>query len=128
MCTGTLYWGNVGRLVYAASEESLRELTGGGNEENMTMDLPCRTVLRAGQKDVEVLGPLGVDMGGWEGKVVEASKGWWREHNEEERRKVDLKNGNTGVNGNANGYGESVYSTQNDDGEYEVQLDIDWLR
>lgn len=128
MCTGTLYWGNVGRVLYAASEEELAKLTGEKNGENMTMHLPCRSVLGAGQKNVEVLGPLGVDMGGWEGKVVEASRGWWREHNEEVRRKADVRNGNGGANGNANGYGESVYSTQNDDGEYEAQLDIDWLR
>ena len=63
MCSGTLYWGNVGRVVYAASEEELRRLTGEGNGENMTMRLPCRTVLEAAQKDVEVLGPLGREQG-----------------------------------------------------------------
>lgn len=132
MCTGTLYWGNVGRVLYAASEEELAKLTGEKNGENMTMHLPCRTVLGAGQKDVEVVGPLGADMGGWEAKVVEASRAWWREHDEEAKRKVDVSNGNGHVNGNGNvngnEYGESVYSTQNEDGEYEVKLDIDWLR
>jgi hypothetical protein len=129
MCAGTLYWAGVGRLLYGASEARLRELTGEGNGENLTMDLPCRTVLKAGQRDVEVIGPLGPDQGDWERKVVEESSGWWKEHNreaEEERRKLDGVNGHGSMNGN--GYQESVYSTQNEDGEYEAQLDIDWLR
>lgn len=130
MCAGTLYWGNVGRLVYAASEEELGKLTGGGNQENMTMSLPCRTVLEAGQKDVEVNGPLGREQGNWEEKVVEESGKWWKEHNRVQGEAGKGKNGES-VNGNGhhgNGYVESVYSTQNDDGEYEAQLDIDWLR
>lgn len=130
MCAGTLYWGNVGRLVYAASEEKLGKLTGGGNQENMTMSLPCRTVLEAGQKDVEVNGPLGREQGNWEEKVVEESGKWWKEHNRVQGEAGKGKNGES-VNGNGhhgNGYVESVYSTQNDDGEYEAQLDIDWLR
>ena len=30
----------------------------GPNPENLTMDLPCRTVFAAGQRPVEVVGPL----------------------------------------------------------------------
>lgn len=132
MCAATLYWAGIGRLVYAASEASLRRLTGEGNNENLTMDLPCRVVLDAGQRKVEVIGPLRPDQGDWERKVVEESKGWWKEHNEateEERRKKDggVMDGRGSINGNG-GYQESVYSTQNEDGEYEAQLDIDWLR
>lgn len=125
MCTGTLYWSNIGRLLYAASEEELGKLTGSGNGENMTMSLPCRRVLKGGQKDVLVVGPLGVDLGSWEGRVVEESMKWWKEHNkseEEMRRKLEESSRN------GNGYRESVYSTQNDDGEYDAELDIDWLR
>ena len=125
MCSGTLYWGNVGRVVYAASEEELGRLTGEGNGENMTMKLPCRTVLEAGQKDVEVLGPLGREQGGWEERVVEESGRWWREHNKMQGKG---KAESVDRNGHGNGSVESVYSTQNDDGEYEAQLDIDWLR
>ena len=58
MCTSTLYWANIGRLVYAAAETQLVELTGQGNEENYTMSWPCRVILRGGQKDIEVWGPL----------------------------------------------------------------------
>src|ERR1700761_8504755 len=58
MCTSTIYWSNIGRIVYAASETQLSKLTGDGNEENMTMAMPCRKVLEGSQKDIEIIGPL----------------------------------------------------------------------
>ncbi|BDD62687.1 hypothetical protein MPDQ_004450 [Monascus purpureus] len=76
MCAGTLYWANIGRLVYAAPETELRKLTGENNPENVGLDLPCRHVLGKGQKDIEVIGP--VTEGGWDKKVVEASDRYWR--------------------------------------------------
>lgn len=57
MCTGTLYWANIGRLVYGYEENKLLALTG-DNARNPTMDLPSRTVLRHGQKKIEVVGPF----------------------------------------------------------------------
>lgn len=57
MCTGTLYWANIGRLVYGAEETRLLALTG-DHAENPTMNLPSRTVLAAGQKAIEVHGPF----------------------------------------------------------------------
>ena len=57
MCTGTLYWANIGRVVYGASEEALLVLTG-SHEENPTLSLPCREVLARGQKRIEVIGPV----------------------------------------------------------------------
>ena len=57
MCAGTQYWAHIGRLVYGMSERRLLELTGSA-EENPTMDLPCRSVFAAGQKQVEVIGPV----------------------------------------------------------------------
>ena len=57
MCAGTQYWAHIGRLVYGMSEHRLLELTG-SHEENPTMDLPCRSVFAAGQKQVEVIGPV----------------------------------------------------------------------
>jgi tRNA(Arg) A34 adenosine deaminase TadA len=44
MCTGTLYWANIGRLVYGFEETSLLALTG-NHPENPTMNLPSRAVL-----------------------------------------------------------------------------------
>jgi tRNA(Arg) A34 adenosine deaminase TadA len=57
MCTGTLYWANIGRLVYGAPEEALLALTG-DSADNPTMNLASRTVLASGQKKVEVFGPF----------------------------------------------------------------------
>ncbi len=57
MCTGALYWTNVGRLVYALSEEDLLSLTG-SNEENPTLALPSRHVIDKGQKNIIVVGPI----------------------------------------------------------------------
>lgn len=57
MCSGAIYWGNIGRVVYGMTEVRLLELTG-SNEQNPTFALPCRVVFDAGQKDIEVLGPF----------------------------------------------------------------------
>ena len=57
MCTATVYWANIGRIVYGASEKALRELTG-NHVENPTLDLPCRQVVASGQKAIEVIGPV----------------------------------------------------------------------
>jgi tRNA(Arg) A34 adenosine deaminase TadA len=57
MCAGTIYWANIGRIVYGVSESRLLELTG-RHPENPTLSLPCRQVVQAGQKAIEVLGPF----------------------------------------------------------------------
>jgi tRNA(Arg) A34 adenosine deaminase TadA len=57
MCAGAAYWAGVGRVVYGLSERDLRQLIG-PHPENLTMDLPCRVVLGAGQRTIEVVGPL----------------------------------------------------------------------
>lgn len=57
MCSGAIYWGNVGRVVYAMTEKNLLELTG-AHDQNPTFDLPCRDVFARGQKDIQVLGPF----------------------------------------------------------------------
>jgi tRNA(Arg) A34 adenosine deaminase TadA len=57
MCTGTLYWANIGHLVYGAAESTLLQLTGAA-EDNPTLSLPCRTVIASGQKAIRVEGPF----------------------------------------------------------------------
>lgn len=57
MCAGTLYWANIGKLVYGVEEKVLLGLTG-NHEDNPTMDLSCRTVLASGQKNIEIWGPF----------------------------------------------------------------------
>ncbi len=57
MCAGSAYWAGIGRVVYGLSEVDLKQLIG-PHPENLTMDLPCRTVFAAGQRQIEVVGPL----------------------------------------------------------------------
>jgi tRNA(Arg) A34 adenosine deaminase TadA len=57
MCAGAIYWVGIGRVVYGLSEDRLKQLTG-NHPENPTLSLPCRTVFAAGQRPVEVVGPL----------------------------------------------------------------------
>lgn len=57
MCAGSAYWAGVGRVVYGLSEHDLGQLIG-PHPENLTMDMPCRIVLGAGQRAVQVTGPL----------------------------------------------------------------------
>ena len=57
MCTGTIYWANIGRIVYGATEAQLLALTG-SSDKNPTLDLPCRELLTRGQKAVRVEGPF----------------------------------------------------------------------
>ena len=57
MCAGSVYWAGVGRVVHGMSEKALKDLIG-PDPENLTMDLPCTAVFAAGQRPVEVVGPL----------------------------------------------------------------------
>jgi tRNA(Arg) A34 adenosine deaminase TadA len=57
MCAGAIYWAGIGRVVYGLSETRLKAMTG-NHEENPTLDLPCRAVFAAGQRKIEVIGPL----------------------------------------------------------------------
>jgi len=57
MCAGTIYWANIGRVVYGAEEAALLALTG-DHPENPTLSLPCREVFARGQKSIEVVGPV----------------------------------------------------------------------
>jgi tRNA(Arg) A34 adenosine deaminase TadA len=57
MCAGAIYWAGIGRVVFGLSERRLQAMTG-NHPENPTLDLPCRTVFAAGQRRIEVIGPL----------------------------------------------------------------------
>lgn len=73
MCTGTLYWANIGRLVYGVDETQILAMTG-DHAENPTMSLSSRVVLGAGQKKVEVHGPFPEI----EEVLIEAQHGFWQ--------------------------------------------------
>jgi tRNA(Arg) A34 adenosine deaminase TadA len=57
MCAGAIYWAGIGRVVFGMTEHQLKTITG-DHPENPTLDLPCRVVFAAGQRAVEVIGPL----------------------------------------------------------------------
>lgn len=71
MCAGAAYWAGLGRLVYGVSEHRLKQITG-NHPENPTLDLPCRQVFQAGQRAVEVLGPL------LEDEAAEVHEAFWQ--------------------------------------------------
>ena len=57
MCAGTIYWANIGRVVYGMSEEKLLACTG-KHAENPTMSVPSAYVFAHGQKDIQLIGPV----------------------------------------------------------------------
>ncbi|TIS86016.1 MAG: nucleoside deaminase [Mesorhizobium sp.] len=73
MCAGTLYWANIGRLVYGVDGSKLLALTG-DHAENPTMSLSSRAVFGSGQKRIEVHGPFPEI----EEALIEAHRGFWR--------------------------------------------------
>lgn len=72
MCTGSMYWANLGRHVYIARESELKKYTG-DDIRNPTLDLPSRVVMACGQKDFETLGPF-LEL---EDKFFELHKNHW---------------------------------------------------
>lgn len=76
MCTGAIYWCNIGRIVYAMTEKRLLELTG-NDVQNPTFAMPCRTVIAAGQKDIAVLGPFAE----LEEEAAKVHDGYWNSPN-----------------------------------------------
>lgn len=74
MCTGAIYWANIGRIVYGVSEVELLRLTG-DNEENPTFSLSCRDVVKAGQKDIRIAGPS--DDADLRRELLSAHEGFW---------------------------------------------------
>jgi tRNA(Arg) A34 adenosine deaminase TadA len=57
MCSGTIYWANIGAVVFGMTEKRLSKLTG-DDPENLTQNLECRKVLSSGQRKIEVRGPF----------------------------------------------------------------------
>ena len=70
MCAGAAYWAGIGRVVHGMSERALKALIG-PHPENLTLDLPCRAVFAAGQREVKVIGPL------LEAESARVHEGFW---------------------------------------------------
>ncbi len=74
MCAGTVYWANIGRVVFGAEESALLALTG-SHPENPTLSLPCRDVFASGQKTIEVIGPVAAVAD----EMIATHKGFWEQ-------------------------------------------------
>lgn len=72
MCSGAMYWGNIGRVVYGISEKELLALTG-NDPQNPTFDMPCREIFAKGQKEIEVIGPFPE----LASEIVAVHEGYW---------------------------------------------------
>lgn len=70
MCAGAIYWTGLKRCVYGMTEKQLKEITG-NHPENPTLDLPCEVVFAAGQRKVEVIGPILVE------ESAKVHEGFW---------------------------------------------------
>ncbi len=77
MCAGTLYWANIGRLVYGVEEKRLLALTG-NHAENPTLDLPCREVFARGQKAIQVCGPVAEVDAQIDAEIASLHVGFWQ--------------------------------------------------
>lgn len=70
MCAGAIYWTGLKRVVYGLTEKDLKKITG-NHPENPTLDLPCEVVFAAGQRQVEVIGPM------LEDEAAAVHEGFW---------------------------------------------------
>jgi tRNA(adenine34) deaminase len=68
MCAGSIFWGGVGRVVYALSEDGLYAMTG---DTPHKLPLGCREVFAHGGRPIEVLGPAIED------EARQVHKGFW---------------------------------------------------
>jgi tRNA(Arg) A34 adenosine deaminase TadA len=72
MCTGAIYWSNIGHIVYGISEKRLLELTG-SDDKNPTFSMGAKQVIEAGQKNITLEGPIAEV----EAEIVEVHRGFW---------------------------------------------------
>ncbi len=73
MCSGNIYWANIGNVAYGVEETTLKNLTG-DNKNNPTMNLSCRSVFKTGQKAIKVEGPFPE----LEGELVAPHRDFWK--------------------------------------------------
>jgi len=72
MCSGTIYWANIGRVVYGMTEEKLLACTG-NHDENPTMSVSSAYVFSHCQKEVELIGPVPE----LEDEIAQLQNGFW---------------------------------------------------
>jgi tRNA(Arg) A34 adenosine deaminase TadA len=71
MCSGAIYWSNIGCVVFGLGEAKLAELAG-DDPENLTLNLPCRDVFARGRRPIQVIGPE------LEEEAARVHYGFWR--------------------------------------------------
>ena len=69
MCAGAIYWGNVGRIVFALSQDAFYDFIGGPGEG---LRLSCQAVFAHAPRAVEVLGPALDD------EALDVHRGFWK--------------------------------------------------
>ena len=57
MCTGGIYWANIGKIVFGITEERLLEMTG-ADDKNPTFHMGAEKIIAAGQKEIALEGPI----------------------------------------------------------------------
>lgn len=72
MCTGAIYWANIGHVVYGISEARLLEMTG-ADDKNPTFSMGADKVIAAGQKNITLEGPVPEA----EDFIVSTHEGFW---------------------------------------------------
>ena len=70
MCSGAIYWGNIGRVVYGLSQERFYSILGGSREQE-ALALHSRDVLDRGGRPIEVIGPA------LEDEAAQVHEGFW---------------------------------------------------
>lgn len=75
MCSGTIYWAEIGCVVFGMTERRLGELTG-DDPENPTQDLECRAIFASGRRQVVVRGPFAV----LEDEIAAQHSAFWKTH------------------------------------------------
>jgi len=78
MCSGSVYFANIGRVIFGVTETTLRSLIG-TNKMHPTLNMPARKVLQTGQKSVEVIGPV-PEM---EEEIIALHKTFWNKRTSE---------------------------------------------
>ena len=73
MCSGTIYWAEIGAVVFGMTERRLGDLTG-DDPENPTQDLECRQIFASGRRPVSVHGPFEE----LEDEIVAQHRAFWR--------------------------------------------------
>lgn len=73
MCAGTIYWAEIGAVVFGMTERRLAELTG-EDPENPTQDLECRVIFASGRRPVDVRGPFDA----LEEQIADQHRAYWK--------------------------------------------------